>query len=263
MGRLIFVGLGLAPEDLTDRGRKAIASADELVAEFYTSRLMGEAPEALGRRLGRPVRQLARSEVEGESRTILEAARRRTVAFLCAGDPMTATTHSELRFRAQKAGISVEIVHGVSIQTVAAGAAGLQSYKFDRTTTLARARGAWRPESPLEVIEDNLRGGLHTLVLLDPGDEAAEFLGVSEAARLLIEMAKGRPTSAVTPGTLAVGLARLGHTSAAIRVGPLSDLAEHDLGGPLHCLIVPGRLHFAEEEALSQLRQSGAVRQQT
>ena len=64
-------------------------------------------------------------------------------------------------------GIPVRVVHGVSITTIATGAIGLSNYRFGRSTTLTYPYGDWLPTSPLEVIEGNLRAGLHTLVLLD------------------------------------------------------------------------------------------------
>ena len=59
MGALIFVGLGLAAlRDITLNGLDAIRAADVVMAEFYTSRLLGADPKDLDALAGRPVRIL-------------------------------------------------------------------------------------------------------------------------------------------------------------------------------------------------------------
>lgn len=67
----------------------------------------------------------------------------------------------------------------------------------------------------------------------------------------------------VTEDTVCVGLARLGSDAQTIRAGTLRQLASCDLGGPLHSLVVTGRLHplevdmlriNAEPDALEHLR---------
>jgi diphthine synthase len=42
-------------------------------------------------------------------------------------------------------------------------------------------------------------------------------------------------------------------TSTLGRRGPASPLAREDFGEPLHSIVVPGELHFLEEEALKVL----------
>src|SRR5439155_558937 len=107
------------------------------------------------------LRAFSRNDVE-DGRTILEAAAKQKVAFLVVGDPMAATTHVDLRLRAAAAKIPTRIVHGVSILTAAAGALGLQVYKFGRTTTVPFPAAGFGPTSPLEGILENRRTGLHS-----------------------------------------------------------------------------------------------------
>ena len=121
MGHLIFVGLGLSrPQDMSVRAQQVLRECDEVFAEFYTSRLIDATMEDLEEFIGKKVAVLRRSEVE-EGDAIIEAARRGTVAFMVAGDPMSATTHVDLRLRAIEEGINTELVFGVSIFTAAAG----------------------------------------------------------------------------------------------------------------------------------------------
>ena len=249
MGRLVFIGLGLHDErGVTLRGLEEARSADVVFAEEYTSRLSGASLESLERVMNHKIRTLTRAEIEDGS-IVLEAAERSTAALLVAGDPMAATTHVELRLRAARAKIPTEIVHGVSILTAAAGALGLQVYKFGRTTTVPFAAPGFRPTSPLEAILGNRRAGLHTLVLLDLREDGT-FLDPKDAIASLLEMASSMKTAEFGARTLACVLSRVGSPQVRAHAAPIADLATRELGPPLHCLVIPGDLHFLEKEAL-------------
>lgn len=249
MRELVFIGLGLHDEKgMTLRGLEEARSADVLFAELYTSGLAGASLDSIERLVGKPIRKLGRAEVEG-GRIILEAAAQRKVGFLVVGDPMVATTHVDLRLRAAAAGIPTRIVHGVSILSAAAGVLGLQAYKFGRTTTVPFSSAGSLPTSPVEAILANRRGGLHTLVLLDLKDDGS-FLPPRDAIASLLQMASALGTSDFGPRTLACVVSRVGAPDVRAVAGPIAELADRDLGPPLHCLVVPGTLHFLEEEAL-------------
>jgi diphthine synthase len=249
MGDLVFIGLGLHDEKgLTLTGLEESRSCDTLFVELYTSALPGTSLDALERLVGKSLRQLSRDEVE-RGDLVLEAATSQKVGLLVAGDPMAATTHVDLRLRAAAAGIPTRIVHGVSILSAAAGVLGLQAYKFGRTTTVPFPLPGFEPTSPLEAILGNRRAGLHTLVLLDLREDGT-FLDPRDAIRALLRMAESRRTKEFGPRTLACVLSRVGSPEARAVAGPIEDLTGRDLGPALHCLVVPGDLHFLEREAL-------------
>lgn len=249
MGELVFIGLGLHDEKgITLRGMEEARSADTVWAELYTSGLIGTSLASIERLLGKPIRKLTRTEVE-EGHKILEAAAREKVAFLVVGDPMAATTHVDLRLRAASAKIPTRIVHGVSILTAAAGDLGLQVYKFGRTTTVPFPSSSFEPTSPLEAILQNRRSGLHTLVLLDLREDGT-FLHPRDTIASLLQMAASLGTEEFGPNTLGCVVSRVGSPDARAIAGPLGDLASRDAGPPLHCLVIPGALHFLEKEAL-------------
>src|SRR2546427_11015110 len=175
MGELVFIGLGLDDErGITLRGLDEARAADLVFAEFYTSTLPGASIEAVEKLIDRQIRRLSRKEVE-DGQILLAAAATHTVAFLVPGDPMTATTHVDLRLRAEASKIRTQIVHGVSILTSAAGALGLQAYKLGRTTTVPFPSAGFAPTIPLEAILENRRAGLHTLVLLDLREDGSSL----------------------------------------------------------------------------------------
>lgn len=249
MGELVFIGLGLHNgKGMTLRGLEEARASDVVFAEFYTSTLAGGPIRSIEDMLGKTIHVLPREDVEkGDS--ILEAASKGRVAFLVAGDPMAATTHVDLRLRARAAGISTRIVPGVSILTAAAGALGLQSYKFGRTTTVPFPAPGFRPTSPLEVITANRRAGLHTLVLLDLKDDGS-FLDPKAALEQLLDAAEATGHKEFDPDGLACVLSRVGSPEALARAGRIRGLLAMDLGPSPHCLVIPGSLHFLEREAL-------------
>ena len=50
--------------------------------------------------------------------------------------------------------------------------------------------------------------------------------------------------------TIVVGFARMGSDSQIIKAGKLKELIKFDFGKPMHILVIPGKLHFMEKEAL-------------
>lgn len=249
MGELVFIGLGLHDEKgITLRGVEEARACDDVFAEFYTSGLVGVRLEAIESLIGKKIRVLSREAVE-RGEILLDAARARRVALLVAGDPMVATTHVDMRLRAASASIPTRIVHGVSIQSAAAGSLGLQAYKFGRTTTIPFPTPGFKPTSPLEVILQNRNAGLHTLVLLDLREDGT-FLHPKDGLRQLLDSASALATQEFGPSTLACVLSRVGSPDVQAQAAPVGDLLTRDFGPPLHCIVIPGPLHFLEKEAL-------------
>jgi diphthine synthase len=254
---LIFIGLGLYDErDISVKGLDAVRGADLVYAEFYTSRLMGAAFETLEAFYGRKIVLLSRQQVEVDP-AWMEDALDKDVAFLVGGDAMVSTTHLDLRLRAAKMGIKTRVIHSSSIVTAVSGLCGLQNYRFGRSTTIPFpyiSRGKRIiPQTPYQVLTDNLDRNLHTMLFLDiQSDSAERYMTVNEGAALLLEMQKdagGR----LLDGVLGIGIARAGSDDATVKADLLSRLQSYDFGGPLHILIVPAKLHFMEAQALTVL----------
>jgi diphthine synthase len=249
-GSLVFVGLGLDDErGITLRGLEEARAADTVFAEFYTSALRPGSIERLEKAIGKKIEVLGRKDVEDAS-VILDACRGAKAVLLVAGDPMTATTHVDLRIRAHSAGARTAVVHGPSVFTSAAGLLGLQHYKFGRTTTLPFPQEGYSPTSPYEVVCENVSRRLHTLVLLDIDAENSRYMTANEGLRLLLDMEARLGRGTITKDTVVGVVARAGADDAVVRAGPVSRLIDEDFGPPLHSIVVPGKLHFMEEEAL-------------
>ena len=78
----------------------------------------------------------------------------------------SATTHTDLLLRARDLQIPTQIIHNASILN-AVGCSGLQLYNFGQTVSLVFFTDTWKPDSFYDRIAENVRLGLHTLVLLD------------------------------------------------------------------------------------------------
>eukprot|EP00111_Clytia_hemisphaerica_P022260 TCONS_00065428-protein len=163
---LYLIGLGLGDaKDITVKGLEAVKKADQVFLEAYTSILTG-GKEALEQFYGREVILADRTLVEQESDTILENAKEKDVVFLVVGDPLGATTHTDLVIRAVEKNIKYKIIHNASIMN-AAGCCGLQLYNFGETVSIVMWNENWKPKSFFEKIAQNKKRGLHTLCLLD------------------------------------------------------------------------------------------------
>lgn len=249
-GRLVLVGLGLEDErGITLKGLEEVKAADFVFAEFYTSALREGSIERLEKIVGRSIKVLGRTQVE-DGKELLEACRSGTAVLLVAGDPMTATTHVDLRVRAHMAGVRTSVVHGPSVFTSVAGLLGLQHYKFGRTTTLPFPQEGFSPTSPYDVVAENLSRGLHTLVLLDIDADGGRYMTASEGFRLLADMERRVGRGVVNEDLLVCVVSRAGSDDCVVMAGSMGKLSGMDFGPPLHTIVVPGALHFMEEEAL-------------
>lgn len=101
-----------------------------------------------------------------EADDILKDADKIDVSFLVVGDPTAATTHTDLLIRAQAKGIETQVIHNASIMT-ALGSTGLQLYNFGQTLSLVFYTDMWKPGSWYDRLEENLKLGMHTCMLLD------------------------------------------------------------------------------------------------
>lgn len=255
MGELVFVGLGLFDEkDISLRGLEEIKSADTVFAEFYTSLMPNLSVKKLEELAGKKMNVVSRRVLEEEGgQPLLEEAKKRKVVFLVPGDPLMATTHIDLRIRAEKQGIRTRVIHGASVISVAIGLSGLQNYKFGKSVTVPFPQGDIISEVPYKTILENNKMGLHTLCLLDMKAEEKRYMTIKEGLQQLLTMEKGKKKHVVTLNTLIVGIARAGSTTPVVKAGYLEEVLSYDFGAPPHTLIFPSRLHFMEAEALVTL----------
>jgi len=260
---LSLIGLGLYDEkDLTLRGLEKAKNADKVYAEFYTSKWYGDV-EKLEKIIEKKIEIVDRRDLEEESNKIIEEAKSKEVVIFVLGDPLVATTHTSLLSDAKKARVKTEIVHNASIYS-AVGETGLHLYKFGRTVTIpfpektefGRTVTIPFPEKTestdtlVYAIGENMRIGLHTLLLLDVISERKKYMRPEEGMKILLKMGK----NFFTEDTEIIVFARAGSDKPLIVHGKVKDLIEKDFGEPPFVMIILGKLHFTEKEYLEGLR---------
>ena len=256
MGELVFVGLGLFDErDISLRGVEEAGDADYVFAEFYTSLLAGLSLRRLEETIRKKITVVDRRALEDENgEVILRKAERGKVAFLVPGDPLIATTHIDLRIRAEKRGIKTRVVHAASIVSAVMGLSGLQNYRFGRSVTVPFPKNGSVSQTPYEVIAENKMRNLHTLCFLDVDAEKRRYMKIREALEILLSLEEKIRKGVFTLKSLAVGISRAGASDGVVKAGSVEDLMIYDFGDPPHVLVVPSeRLHFMEAEALCTL----------
>lgn len=231
---LYLISIGLWDEkDLSLRGLETAKACDRVYAEFYTVNINTTASE-LSKLIGKKVTELKRKDLENDSKRIIKEAKNKDIALLVGGDALTATTHISLIGDASKQKVPYKVIHGSSVLT-AVGETGLQLYKFGKVTTLSKDF----PKSCHDAIMLNKEVGLHSLVLLDIG------MTVLEGIKTLMKK--------LNPDAKAVAACHLGGKTI-IRYGTLKELSKlNELKKTPAVIIIPGKMHFLEEEYLDAL----------
>lgn len=269
-----MIGLGLGDEDdITVKGLKIVQKCDLVVLEAYTS-VLGIDKDRLEQVYGKSIVVADRDTVEQQAEDVI-LQKDKDVAFLVVGDPLCATTHTDLWTRARERGIPVEIVHNASIMGAAASS-GLSLYNFGATVSIPFYTEGWKPTSFVPKMEYNLKGGMHTLCLLDikvkePNFEAMmkgrteymppRFMSVSQAAQQLIEAQSLVEGETSFGSALCIGLARMGQPTQKVVAGTLEELSKIDMGAPLHSLIVCGTVLDYEQEVVKEFLVEGSTYQ--
>jgi diphthine synthase len=252
---LVFVGLGLnGLEDITLSGIKWMRRAEKVYLDIYTSVIPNFSIEILEKNIvERKVIKVSRRDIEENYEEILNEAKNKIVVLLVPGDPFVATTHMQLRLTAIGRGIETRVVHAASIQSVVCGETGLFSYKFGRCVTVTFPYGESICETPYDVVKENMKQGLHTLLLLDMDAENMRFMRVAEAIDILRKIEEKRKENVIKKDTLCVGCARIGSDIQIVKADYIDEISKVDFGAPPYSLIIVGRLHFMEAEALVKL----------
>ena len=234
---LYLISLGLIDKnDISLRAIEAVKRCDKLYFERYTN-YYGSSNRELEKLFGKKIIELKREDVE--SYKLISEAKKGEIGLLVIGDVFSATTHSSLMLEALNKKIKVEIVHGSSILT-AVGETGLMLYNFGKTASIPKENK--NIESPYEILKRNK--DLHTLFLLDLG------LGFNEAIEYLLDIGKKKGENVFDEKKLCV-VCSFGKKKI-IKLGIARDLIKIKINQKPQCLIVPGKLHFFEEEMLER-----------
>lgn len=236
---LYIIGLGLWDEHDVSQTALEIAKKCAVYAELYTSEWHGSI-EKLGKLIGKPVHLLNRSGLEEDLQALLNTAKQTDVALFVPGDPLAATTHVDVLIEAKKQKIPVRVIHNASIFSAIAET-GLQLYKFGRAATVPYTK---QLAAVRDAVTSNRTAGLHTLLLLDIDPTGP--MTVATAVELLLD------AKILTQQEKIIAAAALGSKNTNIIYYTATALSGKDMSTPA-VLVVPGKLHFREKEALELL----------
>ena len=248
---LWFVGLGISgTKSIPIEVVKIIQDADIVYLEIFTSPISQMYEEEIKNMVNGSFKIAKRWLVE-DGQEILKASKSSTVVLLSYGDPYMATTHIELRTRAELENIETKTVHSASIITSMIGEAGLQFYKVGRVVTIMNEKKS--TITPYTAINKNLTQGLHSVILLEYNHDKKYFLDPKNAISNLLDIEKEQKKSILSDDTFAIIASRIGFETQKIISGKFSNLLKVDFGEPPHSIIIPGKLHFTESDAINVL----------
>jgi len=128
------------------------------------------------------------------------------------------------------------------------GECGLHFYKVGRIATIMSEMKSLT--TPYYVIYKNIIEGNHTVLLLEYNQDKNFFLEPNDALAGLLETEKGQRRNVISSNTYVIVASRIGFKDQKIISGKISSLRKKDFGKPPHTVIIPGRLHFTESDAL-------------
>jgi len=231
---LYLIGLGLTTEDISLKAKKICENADKVYLESYTVDFPYSI-EDLEKIVDAKIEPLERNNVESDK--IVKEAKDKEIVLLVYGSPLIATTHISIILEAKDKNIGCRVIHNASVLDGIANT-GLQSYKFGKTASLPDWDSKGKSKSFMDVILNNKKIGAHTLLLVDIGlelDDAVDQLKKSgyENEKIIV-------------------CSKLGYENEKIYFDKLDKLEKININKP-YCIIIPGKFHFTEKEALEQI----------
>jgi diphthine synthase len=245
---LWFVGLGISGfKSIPSEALDVLSKADIVYLEQFTSPI-GKSDLTKIKNATKGEFKLAKRWLVEDGSEILKNAKKKKVVLLAYGDPYIATTHIELRTRAIEEKIKTHSIHAASSLTSMIGECGLHFYKVGRIATIMSEMKSLT--TPYYVIYKNIIEGNHTVLLLEYNQDKDFFLDPKDALNGLLETEKGQIRNVISSSTYVIIASRIGFKDQNIISGKISSLKKTDFGKPPHTVIIPGRLHFTESDAL-------------
>ena len=248
---LWFVGLGISgTQSIPIEVVKILQKADFVYLESFTSPIYKQQEEEIKNMVNGSFKIAKRWLVE-DGQEILKASKSSTVILLSYGDPYIATTHIELRTRAKLEKIETNTIHSASVITSMIGEAGLQFYKVGRIVTIMNEKKSII--TPYTAIFKNLIQRLHSVILLEYNQDENYFLDPKDAISSILDVEKEQKRNVVNKNTFAIVASRIGFKTQKITSGKFSNLLKVNFGEPPHSIIITGKLHFTESDAINVL----------
>jgi diphthine synthase len=233
---LYLIGLGLNERSISKEGMDAIAKCKRIYLEDYTVDFP-YTKHQLEEILNKKIISANREKVENLS--IVDEAKKLSVALLVYGSPLTATTHISLINECKILGIKYKIIYNASILDAVAET-GLQLYKLGKIASMPAWQKSFEPDSFMEIVQQNMSMKAHSLILVDIG------LPFNKALKQLEISAKKHQI----PLKKFVVCQSMGTKTRKILYRSIEEFKNYDGVKSPYCIILPSKLHFIEKESL-------------
>ncbi|MBI2667393.1 diphthine synthase [Candidatus Woesearchaeota archaeon] len=244
---LFLISLGLyEKKDMSINALETAKKCSKLYIELYTNHY-NSSVEELSKFTGKNIERIERKDLEENSKKIIDESRNKDIGILIPGDCLSATTHLALIKEAKDNKIKTKIIHGSSIFTAVAET-GLFLYKFGKTASIPFDNKD--VETPYDILKENKK--MHTLFLLDIKDK--KYMNAKEGLNYLLNIEKKRKENILNENTKLVICCALGSDNSTIKYGSIKKLIKIKFDNYPQSIIIPGELHFFEEEILNSFR---------
>jgi len=254
---LWLIGIGIyGISGLSQKASEVLRNSDVIYVERFTSLISDDDIKtlvSLPSLFNKKIVTVQRWFVE-DGRQMIKEAGDKKVVLLSYGDPLIATTLTELRLRAMDCGIKVSVIYGISGITSLIGECGLQTYKMGKIVTMMEEKNS--AISVYNTIYNNLQFNCHTLILSEyryNEDNTSFFLDPKATMQMLEEIEKDLRFEIVNADSFFIVASRIGTKYQKIISGKMKSLLNIDYEFGPHTLIFPARLHFTEERGLQKL----------
>jgi diphthine synthase len=246
-----LIGSGLwRGDDISVRGMNACRKCSKVYLDRYTRAFEEKEFKKLEEIIGKKIIKLERKELE-ETLSFLKESENENICLIVPGDPLIATTHVTIIEECKKRKIEYEIIHGSSIFTALPGECGLMTYKVGGSCTIPMREKRIIPYSIYDKIFENKKRGYHTLVFLDTTPE--KEMEISEAMEIMQEIEKEKKLKIFNDKSKIVVGSCMGSEEQRLVYNEIKELKKMKFEKPC-TLIIPGKLHFSEEEFLEKLK---------
>jgi diphthine synthase len=252
---LWFIGTGIY--DLSSIGNmilEILLRCDKLYIERFTSSISDDYINSIKSLFRNKEVLIANRWLIEDGRQILNEAKNSNVALISYGDSLLATTFVELRTRALKECIKVEVIHGASGIMSVVSECGLQIYRIGKMVTMMEDKQS--SISVYNTLYNNLKLNSHTVILTEyrySDDSKFFFLSPKQAIQNLLEVEKSIKYKIISKDTFTIIASRIGLSNQKIICGNAESLLDIEYGIGPHTIVIPSRLHFTELEAITTL----------
>ncbi len=242
---LNLVGLGLRGiRSLTLEQLEVLKLSDIIYYETYTSISPQGTIRELEKLLGKKVLSADREFVENEEELIQKSVYQ-NVSMVITGDPLSATTHNQLRADALTAGAEVVTYENASIISVIPGKIGLFPYRMGPPVSVPFPQENFLPKSVAEKIQTNLSQNQHTILLLDLKDERTMF--PHEALETILRMEEKYGYHFLNDESKVFSLSRVSQEGERLIFDSVSNIIGARFAEFPAALVIPAELNHNEE----------------